>query len=164
MVCLYAELKLVSCICAWEVLITPKYLCFEVIRFFTYTLPHKLMNKHLYSLHVYVTLIHTNVLLLLSNTLLQALAIPAPCHCQNAAHMFHQNTVFPAKPHPGNYKKSCIQGISQESYLCISIMKPVYFTQLIQTYLNDKVFPSHTMKPKNRSIAPVNLNLDTRQT
>lgn len=67
--------------------------------------------------------------------------IPAPCDCQNAAHTLHQNTVFPAKLQPENYKKSCIQGTSQESYLHISTMTTVYFTQLIQTYVNGKVVP-----------------------
>jgi hypothetical protein len=52
-------------------------LCFDVTKFFTYTIPYKLMNRHFYSLHVYVTLIHTNVWLLFSKTILQALAHPS---------------------------------------------------------------------------------------
>lgn len=42
----------------------------DVTKFFTYTILYKSMNRHFYSLHVYVTLIHTNVWLLLSKTIL----------------------------------------------------------------------------------------------
>ena len=90
---------------------------------------------------------------------------PGPSHPHATVKMQHIRStkiVFPAKLQPENYKKSCIQGTSQESYLHISIMTIVYFTQLIQTYLNGKVVSTHAMKAYSRNLAPVNLNLGTR--
>ena len=139
-----------------------KGLCSDITKLFTFTIPYKLMNRQFYSLHVYVTLKHTIYDSYCQKQSYRSWPIPAPCPCQNAAHTLRQNTVFPAKLQTENYKKSCIQGTLQESYLHISIMTTVYFTQLTQTYLNGKVVPTHAMEAYSRSLAPINLSLGTR--